>query len=177
MSIARKTFKSLHIPAVHDRFRTKIFPLYIQDNDKQFDSLDVPRLLAVTILGDSNNFQGHAESNKIYVYSKQDFYWNGMWKDIDKFVQNCHICKKQNLQMYTILLLIYYTTPQRQFVTIVCDLSGVLDPPSSNENIYALTCICLLMNFPIALPIPDRSVNTITGTYLQHIHAVFWRFP
>ena len=45
----------------HDNILYKLVP----DSDKTFEALAVPKSLALTILTNSNNYQGHAGTNKM----------------------------------------------------------------------------------------------------------------
>ena len=70
----------------------------IQDANESCDAFVLPKTLALTILVNCNNLQGHAGTNKTYPLVKRDFFWKGMCKDIDKFIQNYHIFRQHNLQ-------------------------------------------------------------------------------
>ena len=45
--------------------------------------------------------------------------------------------------------------------------------PSSKWNTYVLMCICLLINYPIAIHIPNKTAVTVIKAYLQHICSTF----
>ena len=97
-----------------------------------------------------------------------------MCKDQDKFIQNCNICKQCNLlnQSYSY---IHMTPGRRPFESIACDLVGPFHPPSLKGNSYILTCMCLLTNYPIAIPIPYTKLETIIQALLQNIYTTFGR--
>ena len=58
--------KFLHITSVHDKFLPNGNILYklIQDDDKSFEDLGVPKSLALTILVIPHNYHGHVGTNK-----------------------------------------------------------------------------------------------------------------
>ena len=64
----------------------------MQDTDKYFEALVVTKSLALTILVNLQNLQGHAGTNKTHSLIKRDLIWRKMGKDINKFIQMCHIC-------------------------------------------------------------------------------------
>ena len=141
----RCILKSLHTCSVQKQFAIDKDTIYrwTQDSDKYFEVSIIPRSLASSILVNSYNLQGHASTIKTFSLIKRDFFWKGMCKDIDKFIQNSNACKNHNLwtQSYN-----YSNIPpaRRPFDSIACDLVGPFPPPSSNGNSYILTCMCLL---------------------------------
>ena len=112
MHIADKCY-FLYISLRISQFTIHNGTLYIlmQDNNKSFEALAVPKSLALTILIKSHNLQRHARTITLYCLIKRDYFWKGMQKDIDKFTPNCHMCKqlKFQKQYYSYL----YTKPAK----------------------------------------------------------------
>ena len=50
----------------------------IQDGDKSFKALVVPRSPALTTLFNSNEYQDHASTNKMPTFLRRDFFWEEM---------------------------------------------------------------------------------------------------
>ena len=119
-----------------------------------------------TPLINSHHLKEHARTTKSYSLIKREFFWKDMCKDIDKFIQNCNICKQHNQQKQSYSY-IHMTPERRPFDSIACDMAGPFHPPSSKGNSYILTCMCLLTSYPIAIPIPNKQVETIVQAYLQ----------
>ena len=69
-----------------------------QNGDKSFKALMVLRSPIPFILMNLHHLQGHMGTIKLYNLIKREFYWKGMHKYIDKFIQDCNICKQHNLQ-------------------------------------------------------------------------------
>ena len=153
---------------MHENMLYKI----IQDGDKSFEALVVSKSLALTTLVNFHNHQGHTGTNKTYSQIKEMSFGRGMYKDIDRFIQNSHICKQHNLQQQ-LCSYMHMKLPHRQFDTIACNSIGPFTPSSFKGKSYILTCMCLLTNFPFAIPIPIKLAETIIKAYLQHIHAIF----
>ena len=94
-----------------------------------------------------------------------------MWKDVDKFTQNCCICQQHRLQDQSYSYM-YIKAPYRQFDTIAFDLIGQLTTQTQRQ-LLLLICQWLLTNFPIAIPLPDKLAETVIQAYLHHIYATF----
>ena len=62
---------------------------------------------------------------------------------------------------------------RRPFNPIAFDLVGPFIPPSSKGNSYILTCAHLLINYSIAIPIPDNLQKTVIQAYLKHMYNTF----
>ena len=127
-----------------------------------------------TILINLHHLQGHAGTAKSYSLIKREFFLKGMCKDIDKFIQNCNTYKQHNLQKQSHSY-IHMTSGKRPFDSIVSDLVGPLHLHSSKANSYILTCMCLLTNCPIAIPIPNKQMVKIIQAFLQNIYTTFGR--
>ena len=82
------------------QMRKKLYRL-VQDGEKAFEALVVPKTLTLTTLVDSHNHQAHAGTNKIYSLIKTKLFWKGMLKNVDNLIQNYCVCKQHNLQKQT----------------------------------------------------------------------------
>ena len=142
-----------------------------QDGDKSFEALIVPRSIIPTILINSHHLQVHTGTTKSYNLIKREFFWKGMDKDINKFIQNCNICKQHNLQKQSYSY-IHMTPGRRPFGSIAHNLVGSFHQSSLKGSSDILKCMCLLTNYPIAIPIPNRHVETIVQALEQKNHTV-----
>ena len=166
--------QSLYIPSVKNIFKLDNGTLYrqIQDGDKSFKALKVPRSLIPTILINLHHLQGHAGTTKSYSLIKMEFFWKSICKDIEKFIQNWNISKQHNLQKQSYSY-IHMTLGKRSFDSIACNLVGPFHPLIWKVNSYICTCKCLLINYPIAIPKPNKQAETIVQAYLQNIYTTF----
>ena len=98
---------------------------------------------------------------------KRRFWWKGMQKDIKYHISNCIICSKSlpNVSCHPQL---HLEIPTVSFVCIAIDTIGKL-PTTSSGNRYALTCINLLTSYIIAVPMPDKTAESIIEVYLSGI--------
>ena len=110
----------------------------MQDTDKSFEALVVPKSLDLTILVNSHNLQWPVSANKSYSLIKRDLFWKGRHKLIDKFMQHYHVYRQHNHQKksysYT-----YMKLPKRSFDSIALDLLGPFQPISKG-NMYVIKC-------------------------------------
>ena len=56
---------------------------------------------------------------------------------------------------------------------ICMDLVGPIAPVTSKGNCFILTCIDMLTGFTVAVPIKDKSANTVCNAYRAHIYCTF----
>ena len=58
-----------------------------------------------------------------------------------------------------------------EFVTM--DLIGEFHPPSSKDNWYALTAVCMLTGYTFCIPIKNKSAEEIVTAWRNHIAFPF----
>ena len=90
----------------------------VQDGEKSFEVPVVSKSVALTVLVNFHNFQGHEGTNKMYSVIKRDYFWKGMWKTYTNLFQNCHICIQENLEKES-----YSYIHMKQFDLTACDLT------------------------------------------------------
>ena len=104
----------------------------------------------------------------------------GMAKDVKDYIQQCPTCRQEKAQVQSYPL--HMTEiPDRPFNKIAMDL--VTDfTESSKGNKHILTTIDLLTGWPEAIPIPNKSADTVTKaficktlptqTYVPQVHTI-----
>ena len=118
------------------------------------------------ILVETHDKMGHQGNSRTYSLSKQQYYWKGMAKDVKDYIQRCPACQqeKARVQSYPLHMT---EIPDQPFDKIAMDL--VTDFTESNKgNKHILTIIDLLMGWPEAIPIPNKSADTITKAFIRH---------
>ena len=108
----------------------------------------------------------------MYNCLKQQYYWPGIRKQVFKHCKNCRKCILQN-QGQAEHGFSHFNTPDLPMQFICMDLVGPIQPASSRGNRYVLTVIDMLTGFTVAVPIPDKSANTVCGAYRDHVFCVF----
>ena len=90
-----------------------------------------------------------------------------MWKDIKYHISNCITCSK-NLPNVSCHPQFHLKIPKVPFTCIAIDTIGKL-PTTSSENRCALTCLDLLTSYVIAVPIPNKTVESVVEVCLSGI--------
>ena len=62
---------------------------HIMDSGKQFLALVIPKSWKYTVLVEAHDKLGHQGNSHFYCVIKRQYYWNGMNKDITKYIANC----------------------------------------------------------------------------------------
>ena len=108
---------------------------------------------------------GHQGNTHTYCLIKHQYYWKGMTKDICKYIANCALCyrEKAKIQNYPLQMT---EIPNRPFNKIAIDLVTECETSTSGNKQF-LTIINHLTGWPEALPIPDKSANTIVSTFIN----------
>ena len=138
---------------------------HITDAGKKFLTLVIPKSWKYTILVEAHDKLGHQGNSCTYYLIKCQYYWKGMNKDIQKYIANCVLCRrdKAKVQQYPLQMT---EIPDRPFDKIAIDL--VTDcKTSTSGNKHILTIINLLTGWLEAFPIPDKSADTIVATLIN----------
>ena len=95
-----------------------------------------------------------------------------MKSSITKYIKNCNICHKQNLQIvpYAKLHFDAATFPM-EFISI--DLIGEFYPPSKSGHKYALTVICMLTGYVFCIPLKTKQASEVVQAYIGNVYAKF----
>lgn len=98
-----------------------------------------------------------------------------MRKDIAKFVSSCDSCKLDKPRNKAKVPMCITATPQKPFDIIIIDTIGKL-PKSINDNYYAVTVMCDLTKYLIAIPIPNKEANTVARVVFQNVILIYGLF-
>ena len=98
---------------------------------------------------------------------KRKFWWKGMRRDIKYHISNCVTCFK-NLPNTSCHPQLHLEIPKDPFACIAIDTIGKL-PTTSSGNKYTPTCIHLLTSYVIAMPMPDKTAESVVEAYLSGI--------
>ena len=71
----------------------------------------------------------------------------------------------------------HFKMPEVPMQLICMDLLDPISPVSSRRNHFILTCIDMLTGFMVAVPIKDKSANTVCDPYRAHIYCTFGGSP
>ena len=145
---------------------------YIEDNKQRFEAIVIPKDLSMVVLKLAHDDLGHNGSARTYMIIRRNYYWKGLRPDVIRYVKRCTICRRHN-SASTKYNKGNFQAPGAPMDFISMDLIGEFHPPSSQDNKYALTVICMLSGWTWCIPIPDKTAPIVVGAYLKHIHHVF----
>ena len=119
----------------------------------------IPTPLIYTLLHEFHNCKGHQGSDRMFNLLKRKFWWKGMRRDVKSYIYNCITCSKilPNVLYHSQL---HLEIPKAPFVCIAIDTIGNL-PVTTAGNKYVLTCIDLLTSYVIAVPMPDKTAESM----------------
>ena len=104
---------------------------HITDSGQKFLALVVPKLWKYTVLVEAHDKLGYQGNTCTYCLIKCQYYWEGMNKDIRKYIANCTFCcrEKAKVQAYPLQMT---EIPGRPFDKIAIDL--VMECETSNSG-------------------------------------------
>ena len=120
----------------------------VMDSGQMFLALIIPKSWKYTVLVEAHNKLGHQGNTHAYFLIKQQYYWKGMNKDIQKYIANCILChrEKAKTQNYPLQMT---EIPNRPFDKIAIDLITECKTCTSG-NKHILTIIDHLTGWPEA---------------------------
>ena len=172
---ARHIVNKLH----KDNMNTKMFILHEgvlcrlwTEERETFRCIFIPEVLRDPLLVLAHNQNGHNGGRRTYMALKRLYYWPGMRGQVFKHCKNCQECMLQN-QANTSGDFKHFKMPEIPMQLICMDLVGPISPVTTRGNRFILTCIDMLTGFTVAIPIPDKSANTVCDAYRAHIYCTF----
>ena len=133
----------------------------------EVNAIVIPTPLIYTLLHAFHNCKGHQGSARTFNMPKRRFWWKGMRIDVISHINNCITCSK-NLPNIAHHPQLHLEIPKFPFAYIAIDTIGKL-PTTTSGNKYALTYIDLLMSYIIAVPVPNKTAESMVEAYLSGV--------
>ena len=112
---------------------------------------------------------GHLGVQKTYLKIKHSFYWPKMSTEIKNYIATCTLCQLRKAPPKTRRApLMPIELAEKPFDRIAMDLIGPLNTSSKGNN-YILTVIDYCTKYAEAIPIPDKSCQTVTEAVFENI--------
>lgn len=117
-------------------------------------------------------YGGHYGQKKLYAKIRSNYYWKGMTRDISEFVRNCTKCQLNKPKRKNFETMSLTPTPQRPFDVVIIDTVGPLPITYYNYR-YALTMICDLSKYLIAVPLKTKSAEEVAKAIFENFILKF----
>jgi len=134
----------------------------------------VPRTMRRTILYSVHGLpvSGHDGVLRTQMRLRRHFHWDGMLKDCKKWVKSCLYCQRRKRPRPKRNGLTQSLGSTRPFEMVSFDIVGRL-PETNDGNEYLLTVIDHFTRYPLAIPIPNRSLSTVVSALYTNLFTVF----
>ena len=149
-----------------------ILKRFVEDGKQKFEVVVLPQALSNAALQLVHEGLGHNGSPRTYALLKRYYYWKGLKPMVRKHVQACKFCQEHNKQAVKYSKYIFEAEPApMKFISM--DLIGEFNPPSSKENRYALTVMCMFTGYTFCIPIPNKKAETILKASMDHVYCKY----
>ena len=145
--------------------------LWIEENDT-FNCIVVPKVLQQPLLILAHEKSGHNGAKRTYAALKRNYYWPGMRKEVFRHCKSCKECLLQN-QTTRSQKFSHFKPPDYPMQQICMDLVGPITPTSARGNRYVLTVVDMLTGYTMAIPIRDKTAETVVTAYRDHVYCIF----
>ena len=140
-----------------------VYNLFGKDEDIR-PRLYVSKIIRVHILKECHDNMGHLGIDKTHDLISRKYYWPGLYKKINKYINACMICQSRSSKQNASPLL-ETDIPSYPFQKISMDISGP-NGETSQGNIYIVSFVDLLSNLPEAFAVSDKKAQTIADLIL-----------
>jgi len=133
-----------------------------------------PKDLRSTIIGEMHCSPtgGHRGVTKTYHRIKNNYYWENLKSDVQRYIQQCLQCQlKKLVRVKTKQPMVITDTPGSSFDKVAMDIVGPL-PKTERGNEYILTLQDQLTKFCMAVPLPDQTSETIAEAFVDRFICV-----
>ena len=109
----------------------------------------------------------HQGKNRTVKQITESFYWPGMKSDIARWIKACLACTRRKTPRPMRAGIRSYALSGYPNQTIAIDILGPF-LQSISGNMWVLTIIDHFTRWPVAVPIPDRTSDTVASAIFKH---------
>ncbi|OOY33769.1 hypothetical protein BOV88_13515 [Solemya velum gill symbiont] len=123
----------------------------------------------VLSLAHESLYAGHQGRTKTFDRVARDFFWIGMYTDVEEFCKTCAACQisgKPN-QHIAPAPLHPIPVPTEAFSRVIIDCVGPLEKTSTN-NQYLLTIMCATTRYPEAIPLKKITARIVSNALIKY---------
>ena len=110
---------------------------------------------------------GHVGLDRTYDKIRSRYYWQNMYRDVVKYLEQCEICKARKMRK-TKAPMQDMPIPQYPFEIIGIDTCGPF-PETELGNKYIVTIVDHFSSWPEAYATRDKSAETVASILVEHI--------
>lgn len=121
---------------------------------------------------DNPIFGGHPGTKRLKEKILSKYSWKNMYKDVKKFVKACKQCQLNKPKNKPIEEMTITPTPQKAFDIVSIDTIGPF-VKSNNGNEYAVTIICNLTKYLVAVPIQNKSAMSVAKAIFENFILIY----
>ena len=133
----------------------------IDRNGEDRDQIVVPKSLRDYVLTVAHEglLSGHGGIRRTISRIYSNFFWPGIYKDVQKFCRECEMCQKCSPRIPSVPLE-FMPVITEPFKKVAIDLAGPFSPPSEDGHRYILSVVCVGTRFVEAVPM--KKIDTIS---------------
>ena len=119
------------------------------------------------ILNECHDKMGHVGVDKTNDLISRKYYWPGLYKEVNNYVNRCTVCQSRSSK-WNASPLLETDIPSYPFQKISMDVSGPYGE-TSQGNLYIVSFVDWLSNWPEAFAVADKRAQTIADLILTEI--------
>ena len=152
--------------------KDKLLKRYVIDGNNTYETTMILRAITAQILWMVHENLGHNGAHRMYTLLKRLYYWKGLKPSVEKHIKMCYQCQRRNKQVIKYATL-HFDVPTFPMQFISMDLIGEFHPPTTKNNRYALTVICMLMGYIFCVPLKTKTAEEVIQAYIDNIYSKF----
>ena len=140
-------------------------------NDDPCLRLFIPKYLRIFVVKQYHDQNGHMGVQKTFDSIRQKYYWPNLFKEINKYVNECTICQTRSLQKIRQPLQ-ETAIPPYPMAKLSLDLSGPY-PTTMSGNKYIIAFVDWYSGWPEAFAVPDKTGETVADLIIDQVFPRF----